>query len=184
MLKITFPLRMRYLVIQFHLKSYRITICKTCKATGRKWYQEVSVCTGKKFSNDGFHNARWHGACALPNNSFLESHVSNYNIVSVKIHILFWMRYLGFINISVALMSTGVIMMVCLHFYNCCCSGLLPCWGFTKLVYLISSHNSVVHMFAYIQNVASPLDGYRRLGTPNFKGQTVKETYFVGNVFL
>ena len=70
--------------------------------------------------------------------------------------------------------------MICLLFRNSC-SGLLPTWGLTKLVYLIWIHNSVVHMFAYIQNVASPLIGCWRQGTAyhsQLQGQTVKRNVF------
>ena len=129
MLKITFPFQIRYLVIQFHYKSYRITICKTCKAIGRKWCQKVSVCIRwRGYNYVGFQNASSRGACALWNNSFIESHVTSYNKIHVKNPILFWMWYLCFINVNLALMSTETIMMVCLHF----CKLFLQ-WTFTIL---------------------------------------------------
>ena len=67
---------------------------------------------------------------------------------------------------------------VAMDFYN---FEALP--GF---FFLFRSHNSVVHMFAYIQNVSSLFvtDVWGQPITPKFKGQTVKETYFMGNVCL
>jgi hypothetical protein len=68
------------------------------------------------------------GAFALANNSCTESRVTICNKIYVKIPILFWMWYLCFINVNLSLMSTGTIMMVCLHFYK-----LLLQWAFTIL---------------------------------------------------
>jgi len=67
--------------------------------------------------------------------------------------------------------------------FNSCCNGFLPPWGFTKLVYLIWSHNSVVHMFAYIQNVASLLVGCWRRRTAyhnQLQGSNSQRNVFYG----
>jgi len=56
------------------------------------------------------------GACALTDNSFIESRFTSYNKIYVRNPILFWMRYLCFINVNLALKSTGAITMGCLRF--------------------------------------------------------------------
>jgi len=45
---------------------------------------------------------------------------------------------------------------------NSCGSGFLSPWGLTKLVYLIWSHNSAVHMFAYIQECCQSVGCWRQ----------------------
>ena len=66
--------------------------------------------------------------CMCIGKPFMESHVTNYNKIYAKNPILFWERYLFFINVNLAWMSTGAIRMVSLHFYT-----LLVQWTFTTL---------------------------------------------------
>jgi len=95
-----------------------------------------------------------HGAYVLANNSFIESHVTCYNKIYVKNPILSC-----FINVNLALMITGAIMMVCLQFYT-----LLLQWTSTMLrryqARLFDLKSLFCGPYIYIQNVVSPLFGY------------------------
>jgi hypothetical protein len=116
---------------------------------------------------------------------FIESHVTSYSKIHVKNPILFRMRYLCFINVNLALISTGTIMMVCLlfetlvamdsyHFEalrgSVICSEVTVLWSICLLIFRMCP--------------VFDTDVWGQPITPKFKGQTVKETYFMENVCL
>ena len=88
----------------------------------KKWVYKVKSLEHCRFSE------RSVTLCVCIGKPFMESHVTSYNKIYVKYPILFWERYLCFININLAWMSTGGLRMICLHFYK-----LLLQWTFTIL---------------------------------------------------